>query len=213
MKRRDDLSQPLLDKIIAAIDADKKDEAKTLTRQMAKESQMMHDGLLDVVELSLTFISEKLGEESVPEVWQYLARDCWQPAFQMFRNMDHDQIVRILAASHRAHGSEFYIEQDEEKSVFVITSCGGGGKLRKEGKLDYTHRHSMNGGATKKTYWWSCGQVGVPYYCVHGPLWLDQLPRDWGWGIFEFQYGKQFDDDGNLLDEPCREIIYRKARS
>ncbi|MFC1821845.1 hypothetical protein ACFL9T_04000 [Thermodesulfobacteriota bacterium] len=213
MEKRADLSQPLTARIMEAIDGDKKDEAKKLVKQMARESQIMHDGLLDSVELSLTFISEKLGEESVEEAWRYLARYNWKPAFEMFKKLDHDQIVEILASSHRAHGSEFYVEQDEEKSVFTITDCGGGGKLRKDGKLDYTNRHPMDGGATKKPYRWSCDQTGMPYYCVHGPVWLDSLPMEWGWGIFDFQYGRQFDDDGNPVNEPCREIIYRKPRS
>ncbi|MFH0811823.1 MAG: hypothetical protein V2A69_03155 [Pseudomonadota bacterium] len=213
MKKRDDLSKLLLDKVIEAISAGKRDEAIKLVKQMAQENELMHDLLLDMLELSLTFISEKLGEESVEEVWRYIAKDCWKPFFKGLKDMDYDQMVNSFASLHRAHGSDFYVEQDDEKTVFVVKSCGGGGKLRKEGKLDYTDRHPMNGGTTKKAYWWSCDQTGVPYYCVHAPLWLDVLPREWGWPIFECHYGKQFDDDGNPIDDPCREIIYKQPKS
>lgn len=212
MKRRDDLNELLTDRVIEATEAGEKDEATKLVKQMAQESESMHDLLLDMIESSLTFISKKLGEESVKEAWLYMAEDCWKPFFQALKNMDYDQIVDTYATLHRAHGSDFYVEQDEEKTVFVIKSCGGGAKLRKEGKLDYTDRHPMNGGTTKKACWWSCDQTGVPYYCVHAPIWLDLLPKEWGFPIFGCEYGKQFDDEGNPVDDPCKQIIYREPK-
>ena len=212
MERRDDLSKLLLDRVVEATIAGEKEKAINLARQMTQEGDAMHDMLLDMLESSLTYIAEKLGEESVAEAWRYIAEDCWKPFFEQFKDMDYDQKVDTFASLHRAHGSDFSVEQDEEKTVFVIKSCGGGGKLRKEGKLDYTDRHPMNGGTTKKPYWWSDDQSGVPYYCVHAPLWLDVLPKEWGCPIFECHYGKQFDDEGNPVDEPCREILYREQR-
>lgn len=173
----------------------------------------MHDSLIDTIQDTLTYISEKLGEESIEDVWRYLAQISWQSAIQMFKDMDHDKMTKQIAAGHRAHGSECYVEQDGEKTVFVVTSCGAGGKLRKEGKLDYTDRHPRSGGATKKPDPWSCDQTGVPYYCVHTPVMFNILPKEWGLELFEYQWGRQFDDDGNPVGDLCRQVFYRNPRS
>jgi hypothetical protein len=213
MEKRSDLSRPLLDRAIEAIKSGQEEKAISLVQQMNQENQLMHDTLTDMVEMSLTFIANKLGEEAVPEAWQYLAKDFFDPMFESFKHLDHEQIVNIYSMAYRAHFSDWYIEDDEEKTVFVIKDCGGGGKLRKEGKLDYSDRHPMNGGATKKAYKWSADKKGVPYYCIHGPVWFDFKQEDWRGDLLGFQYGRQFDDDGNPIDEPCRITIYKRGKA
>jgi len=169
--------------------------------------------LSELVSSLLTFMAKKDGEEAVEEAWRYASNDCWKPVVMMLKDMEYDKVIDIYPSVHRALGSEFYVEQDEEKTVITVTSCGSGGKMMKEGKYDNTDRHPMNGGTTKKAYPWSCNQAGMPYYCIHAPLMFSKLPKEWGWNQIDFEYGRQFDDDGNPVDEPCKVTIYKKPRN
>jgi len=84
--------------------------------------------------------------------------------------------------------------------------------MMKEGKFDNTNRHPMTGGTTKRAYSWSCNKVGMPYYCVHAPLMFDILPKEWAWDMIDYQYGRQFDDDGNPVKEKCKLTLYKKPK-
>jgi hypothetical protein len=124
-----------------------------------------------------------------------------------------EAFVEMNATILRAHGYDFHCEEDDEKFVFVLKYCPSGGRMMKEGKSDTSSRHPLNFGTTKKPYPWSFNRAGVLYYCCHCPLWLDILPGEWGWDVFEAKFGRQFDEKGISIDEPCKMIIYKEPRS
>jgi len=212
--QRKDLSITPLEKTIEAIQQGKKDEAIALARQIWEEGRPLHDLYGDMAGLLCTYIADKLGEEAVEDAWRYVADQLWKPGIlQSKESGNTEQLVLDYAATLRAHGHDFYVEQDDEKTVFVMKCCGSGGRQIKEGKNEDSDRSPVNIGITKKAYPWSFNMKGLSYYCVHTPLWMDMLPREWGWDVFKSEFGRQFDADGNPVDEPCKAIIYKKPRS
>jgi hypothetical protein len=212
MIRRDDLSKLVVNRVIEAVTAGEKDEAMNCIRKLSEDACMQQSFLCEMISSLLTFIAKRNGEETIEEAWRYVANDCWKPVAMMLKGMEYDEVIDFYPTFHRALGSEFYVEQDEEKTVITITSCGSGGKMAKEGKYENTNRHPMNGGITKKAYTWSENRVGMPYYCAHAPLFFSILPKEWGWDMIDFEYGRQFDNDGNPVNEPCKMTIYKKPK-
>ncbi len=35
---------------------------------------------------------------------------------------------------------------------------------------------------------------------------------EWGWDVFEMQFGEKADSEGTKADEPCKTIIYKQPR-
>jgi len=212
-KRRDDLSAHPLDKALEAIDAGQKEEAKTYVRQLWEEGRPLHDLMCDSGALNLNFIAEKLGEEAIEEATRYMGEILWKPVAMSMQHGGLDTLVSMFAAMLRAHGVDFYVEEDDEKFSFVVRYCTSGGRMMKEGKVDTSDRHPLNFGATKKAYPWSFNQAGIPYYCCHCCVCMEMQSREWGLDIFEHHFGRQFDEQGNPVDEPCRTIIYKTKRN
>jgi len=212
--QREDLSKHPLEKTIEAIQQGKKDEAIALARQIWEEGRPLHDLYGDMSGLLCTYIAEKLGEEAVNDAWRYVGEQLWKPLLLHIKeNGGTELLVEIYAAFLRAHGHDFYVEQDEEKTVFVMKYCASGGRLIKEGKNEDSNRYPVNIGVTKKAYPWSFNMSGLSYYCVHTPLWMDLLPREWGWDVFKSEFGRQFDENGNPVNEPCKAIIFKAPQS
>jgi hypothetical protein len=44
-------------------------------------------------------------------------------------------------------------------------------------------------------------------------LCYDSMPKELGLDLFDYQFSRQYDDDGNPVDEPCTLTIYRKPKS
>ena len=63
-------------------------------------------------------------------------------------------------------------------------------------------------GITKKAWHWSFNREKFPYYCVHA-FPLTNIFKEAGVPI-EIQWGKQFDDEGKPIDEPCKYVIYKQ---
>ncbi len=208
---RDDLKKPVMKDVVEAIKADRKKEAIAYIAQIENEWAALHDIYVDMAALFLDFIAEKMGEESVKDAWDFVGNTLYRPFLSALETMDHYEAVQAIAAFHRAHGTDFTVEQDDEKTVFSCNFCGSGGKLIQAGKTEDSDRHPMNHGTTKKAYSWSWNRTGVPYYCIHSSRWYGpDIPEEWhSKGIIDCEWGRQFDTDGNPINEPCRTILYR----
>ncbi|AGL00666.1 hypothetical protein [Desulfoscipio gibsoniae] len=212
--RRNDLVQHPLNLAIDAINRGNQENALVFTRQIWEEGRPLHDLYGDMAGLFCTYIADKLGEEAVEDAWRFVGEQLWRPLLMYIKdNGGTKALVDIYAAFLRSHGHDFYVEQDDEKTVFVMKYCASGGRMIKEGKNDNSNRHSVNIGTTRKKYPWGFNMEGLSYYCVHTPLWMDILPREWGWDVFKSEFGRQFDELGNPVDEPCKATIYHKPRS
>lgn len=207
MKREDLLKGPK-EKAIEAIQAGKTEEAIKFVEELAEDSHLLHDRMSEWSNALMTYIGNKLGEEAVLDATRTLMNEIYSDRFDQLSKIPHEEIVRWNVRSARTHFSKFYVEEDDEKTSVVITNCGAGGRLMKEGKYDTSHRHPVHWGTTKKAYPWSYYKVGMPWYCVHMYVW-EEICQKAGLKM-KNQFGFQYDKDGNPIDDPCRYIIYKK---
>lgn len=210
---RDDLSKNPLETIKEAVEAGDKEAAVASAERAWEEWRYMHDLLALGYQLFLDFIEGELGEDGVRRAWLFLGSDKTRKGREA---LDHESRVQALALGHRAHGSDFYVEEDAEKTVFVIKECGTAGRLRKMGLYDNTDRNPITGKTSKEAHPWTFNQKGVPYHCAHCSIWFDSsnMPKEWGVpDIFEHQYGEQYDNKGNPTGKVCKHILYKKPKS
>ena len=136
-------------------------------------------------------------EEALKRIFLDVYKDRWGK----MREMSHEEIVKMWCQLWRSHYCDFYVEEDEEKTVFIVSYCNSGGRIQKEGKA--------RGRRTSKPYSWSFNQAGVSYYCCHGGV-FNQMFKELGLDFIKIEYCNQFDDEGNPTGCPCRTIIYKK---
>ena len=210
MKRRTDISTDLYADTINAMGAGDIEGAKKSLAQYAQEAKFVHDGFAETIASLLTWIAQKNGEEAVEEAYRQLADDFWKPMLMSMKDVGAEAFLQMCIGAARAHAGDFYVEEDDEKYVIVNKYCGTGGKMIKEGKIDTDTRHPANFGTTKEARDWSFGRKGIPYYCAHCSLWMSIQPKEWGIDLFDHEFGKQFDEEGNPINEPCKTIIYKK---
>jgi hypothetical protein len=210
IKRRENLTVTLKDMAIQAVRSGNTDRAVELIEQLNNASRSVHDRYCEYVSILLTYIAEAFGEERVKDAAEYMVNNVHRRVLLgPLKNAAHEKAVAATAQTHRNHWSEFFVEEDEEKTVITLTCCGSGGRMMKEGKYENTERHPLMGGITKKAYPWSFNRKGLPYYCVHCAIY-NLLWPEWNLGFRRVvEYGRQFDDKGNPVDEPCRVIIYK----
>lgn len=216
MIRRDDLSKPLLSRVLEAIEKGDKEEAIAAANKMWAETDSVRQITAEIANSLLTYIAKQLGEEKIYDAWEYVGNEVHKPRMEEVAKLDHEQVIDAYATFMRALGSDFVVEQDDEKAVVTVNCCGSAGVLRKEGKFDNTDRTYplTNFGTTKQAHPWSFNKKGMSYYCVHGPVWFNILPHKWGVAqdliVYE-TWGRQFDDAGNPVNEPCKVVIRKSA--
>jgi hypothetical protein len=184
MKRRDDLGVC---------------DEKTLA--MAAKGQ--HDSYGNWILSLLSFIAEKQGEEAVEAAFKRVYDDVYKDMIENWHNLTPEQLVTALTVGNLQHGSKIHWEEDDEKYVMFVHYCGSGGRIRNalaSGKL------KVPNAVTKEARPWSYAEKGVNYYCVHSAVWFNHLE------FMDFEYGRQFDENGNRVDEPCKFIIYKKPK-
>lgn len=190
MKIREDLSTYPLDRTLEAIDAGDLVQAKINARMIWEETRPIHDLYGDMAALFITYIAERLGEDAVEESWRMIGEELWKPV--MIRILESEGptgLAKAHALMLRSHGYKFHVEEDHEKFVFFSEYCPSGGRMMQEGKLQGDTSHPMQLGCTKKPNEWSYNREGLPYYCVHTPLWMDMMPNEWGWDVMQSEDG------------------------
>lgn len=203
MDRRDDLLAGPKEKAIVAVKSGDTQKAIRYIEKLHLSFKPTHDRFNDWHQSLLNFIADKLGEEAVGEALDRVFEDVYRHAFEPVKNLDHDVIVAYIANAWRAHYSDFHIEEDEEKTVFVITYCGSGGRLQK--------MRAPFGRRTKKSYPWSFNRAGVNYYCGHEAVYNEKF-KEMGLGFVQFQYGEQFDPNGVKTGCNCKVVIYKDKK-
>lgn len=210
----DDL--PLND-VLESIESGNNETASAAAKKLWNEWMELHDSEVELMQVFLNFVGAELGEDAIEDVLRYLGEALWLPQIpELSKPENHEALVAVQAAAHRGHGSDFHVEQDEEKSVFVVKCCGSGGVMMKEGKFEDAGRHPLRGCITKNAYPWSFEQKGVSYYCAHCAVWFDSryMPKEWqAPSIFSQEYNLQFDKDGEPTGKVCKHIFYRKPRT
>ncbi|MCK0509058.1 hypothetical protein [Aromatoleum anaerobium] len=209
---RHELAVTALDKCQAAIRNGDREEALKQCRAIQDEWRPLHDLYVEMSGLFCTYIRDRLGEDAVEDVWRFVGEQVWKPILMQARESGSTALlVEMYAQFLRAHGHRFTVVEDDEKTTFILHFCASGGMLMRDGKNEGSARHPINIAVLKQPAPRTFGRT-LSAYCVHTPLWMDILPREWGWDVFESSFGRQFDDDGQPVDEPCVTRIYKQPR-
>jgi hypothetical protein len=201
VSRRDDFLIGPKEKAIEAIKSGKAEEALRYLNEAYDMFRDMHDGYVNGYSLMQGLLAEVHGEEWLEEFNRKRVFQTYEPSFRAMKNMSPEQRVDTLCGLERTMYTEFHVEEDKERFVLVITGCNNGGRLIRDGIA------KQQNAVTKKAYPWSFDRVGFPYYCVHA-YFFKELFKELGIRI-EIQWGRQYDDQGKPVDEPCKYIIYK----
>lgn len=215
MKKHHYKSDYQLQQIIDAINEGNSQEAIANATALYDNCKNMHDGLLDMFSLALNYIADKEGEEGIGKVWRYIGETKYIGIINAYKagKMNYDFHKEYVRKGEMAHFSDFTAEEDDEKIVFSMHNCGVCGRMAKEKVLDKSEGDNLNLGTIKEPHDWTLGYSGMPYYCCHAPYFFKILGEEYGYDIFDFKYGKGLDENGNFVDGPCQEIIYKKPKS
>lgn len=155
MRCRDDLKIGPKEKAIEAIEAGKKKEAIRYIDELVEEFRPLHDRYEDWILSLLGFIKDKMGGGAIEEALLRTFTDVYKERAFPLEKMGNPELIKRYCQSLRSHYAEFYLEEDDEKTVIVIPYCGSGGRMEKEGKA--------KGRRTQQAYPWSFNQKGVCY--------------------------------------------------
>jgi len=198
--KRDDFTIGPKEKLIEAIQSGKTQEALQYVNELYEMFRGMHDGFVNTISLLHGKLAEAKGEEWLENFTrERLTR--WRSTFEHWKTLPTEERVKAICDIHKPMYSEFHVEEDEEKFVVVITACNNGGRLMREGIA------KKQNALTKKPYHWCFNKVGVPYYCIHAAIW-DEMFKELGLNI-AVEWGRQYDDQGKPIDDPCRYILYK----
>jgi len=201
MARRDDFLVGPKEKAVEAIKEGKTEQALSCLNDVYKQFHALHDAYSNHISLLERTLAKTQGDEWYEAFERKTIVESFRPKYERYKNMSAEQQVEAICNSMRAHYSEFHVEEDVSKLVVVITGCGAGGRLIRDGTA------KRQDAITEKAYPWSFNRVGFPYYCAHA-YFLNELFKELGLKI-KIEYGRQYDDEGNKIDEPCKYIVYK----
>ena len=210
---RPELTVTPLERCRKAIEHGDKAAALKEAQTVWDEWRPLHDMYVEMAGLFATYVRDKLGDEAVADAWRFVGESLWRPILMNLRETGSTrQLVDVYAQFLRAHGHDFTVEVDEEKTTFTMNYCASGGMLMRDGKNEDSGRNPTNIAVMNTKADWTFNR-NLSAYCVHTPLWMDILPREWGWDVFRSTFGRQFDENGRPVNEPCVAVIYHEPQS
>ena len=201
MFRRDDFLKGPREKAVEAVKAGKTEEALDRLDEVYEQFHRLHDLYCNHISMLQGTLAEAKGDEWFEAFDRTSVFESFRPRFEGWKGMSIEERVEAVCNSHRAHYSEFHVEEDEEKFVVVITGCNAGGRLMRDGIA------KGQNATTNKAYPWSFNRTGFPYYCAHA-FFFNELWKDLGIAA-QLQWGRQYDDQGNRIEEPCKYLLYK----
>lgn len=204
------MTTPVIKRMARAIRRGHVDEALDLGEPLAGERIVLHDFLAEAGTAAIGWIAGALGEERLPEAFEYVfLQSAKRQVFDLIsmladRSLEARMLARDCWIAHSCsgagrHGGSFSIDEDDEKVTFTLDPCGSGGRMWRKGLCD-----SPSGlGVTSRAYPWSFGIEGLPLYCVHCAFLNELVPfRQIGsmtWPV----------DPPGSPDEVCRWHVYK----
>jgi len=106
------------------------------------------------------FIGLNFGDEAVRRFHTESGRKRAIPTLKLAAEKGVDKFMNMMCQHMNNIGGDFTLEETETEIV-VRGTCGTGGRYIRE-----------EGTARDKD--------GVPYYCVHCPIWWEEMPKEFG---------------------------------
>jgi len=201
MARRDDFLTGPKEKAVEAIKAGKTKEALEYLNEVYEQFHALHDAYSNDISLLEGTLAQALGDKGYEAFERKKIFELLAPKYERYKGMSAEQRVAAICNSMRAHYSEFHVEEDDEKFVVAMTGCNAGGRLVRDGIA------KRQNAVTKKAYPWSFDRVGFPYYCAHA-YFLNELFKELAINV-KIEYGRQYDDQGNKINELCKYHVYK----
>jgi hypothetical protein len=116
------------------------------------------------------FIGRNFGDEALRRFHVESGEESAHPRLKLAAEMGPEKFMPLLRDHMNHLGGEFTLEETEE-AIVVRGTCGTGG------------RYVRVAGTARD------GE-GVPYYCVHCPIWWQEMPKQFGIKL-TFERGEQ----------------------
>ncbi len=203
-----------------------KDDCMERGRQLLKDLETRNMGILasciDSTAVAFGFIQERLGAGAIEEVLRKcstsedIMKECggdnwyfqehgpreymksWKEESRrsMFKN-----IVTEFAGALRSHSGRGFVsaEEDDEKVRFTLDPCGGGGRMRRQGKYRPPHNWPVAGEPHPLTF----GLPDFPVYCQYCAVFHAILPIERSGAIWPVILPPEKDED------PCVLLFYK----
>jgi hypothetical protein len=198
-----ELGVSTLAKLLEAIDAGRKEEARTLAQYLTTELLQMHDYFALWLWSFFTSLAKRPDETELSKFYEEIGYG--GPLLDAFASMGLEEYVRWFAELMRGHGSgpersgNIVVRDEGDKYVIESDPCGSGGWMRRlaagNSGLDYLL-------VVKKAYPWTWGKTDVPAYCTHcAALEIGSIQK-YGYPVVVTEYR----DDPS---QPCRYVFYK----
>ena len=189
-----------VDRLLEAIEAGDRDEAKKIAQRMYNEFQSMHDLYRDWITSTLSSIGRRHGDSALEAIMLDGVRAWWGPiSKRLHGDGSLAKRARMFVAGLRGHLQPMRIEEDDEKIVIQMRPCGSGGRLVLEGKYEGPDAFLTIQGPQRLTY----DRKDFPVYCAHEAA-MEQADIE--------QNGRPFvvvEPAAKLGKEHCSFIIYK----
>jgi len=202
MVRRDDLLIGPKERAIEAVHKGDKEKALASINALSEDFRPLHDRYVEWINLLLSYICKKNGEEAVNEAMEQLVVTIYRSRFEKMVGMRYEDLIKTLVSLHRQHYQILHIDEGDEKTVITIDECNVGGLLMKMG-LDRKYD-----ALTSKAYSWAFNREGVPYYCIHA-AYFNKLFTELGIPV-KVDWARQYDGEGKPTGKTCIYTVYRK---
>ncbi|MBE3605337.1 hypothetical protein IMX07_17170 [bacterium] len=163
-----EMEKQTVDRVVEAIEAGDRENAKKLARRMYNEFLSMHDLYRDWTVATLSFVGRRFGDQALEEAMEAGVKAWWLPNLDKLP-ADASALrarVKMFVAGLRAHLQPLSIVEDDEKIVIQMHPCGSGGRLVLEGKYEGPDAMLTIKGKQFLTY----GRDSFPVYCAHEPV-------------------------------------------
>ncbi len=163
-----EMEKQTADRVVEAIEAGDRENAKKLARRMYNEFLSMHDLYRDWTVATLSYVGRRFGDQALEEAMEAGVKAWWLPNLD---KMPADAAalrarVKMFVAGLRGHLQPLSIVEDDEKIVIQMHPCGSGGRLVLEGKYEGPDAMLTIKGKQFLTY----GRDSFPVYCAHEPV-------------------------------------------
>jgi hypothetical protein len=158
-----ELTVSIFERLRQAIKKGDKEKALALTDEIDRNKHDFDESYRVWIDLLLTTIADKLGEEALYEIHRINGERALWPRLGWIMDPilpPEEKIRRRAYTWTHWHGTTLdAIEEDEEKFTLRI-KCDSGGSIRMWPQY----------GKTKKGHPWSWGEKDFCYYCAHCPI-------------------------------------------